>query len=253
MYTELLMNVRKTVPLVQCITNNVTILDCANALLAAGASPTMSHAWQEAKEVQHGCNALVLNLGATESFKAMELAAAEAHECGHPVVLDPVGVGGSSYRRDFMKEMLRAGFIDCIRGNAAEIASAVRGKATVTGVDEPQESHLDYPSDQEIAAFALEYGLVVVRSGVSDYITDGEKDLICTTGDPMMKRITGTGCMSSCIIAAFMASNKTVGTDAVLAACEYFGECGKKAAEKTQAVSGGTMTFRQKFIDELSF
>lgn len=253
MYTEQLMNVRKTVPLVQCITNNVTILDCANALLAAGASPTMSHAWQEAKEVQHGCSALVLNLGATESFKAMELAAAEAHECGHPVVLDPVGVGGSSYRRDFMKEMLGAGFIDCIRGNAAEIASAVRGKATVTGVDEPQDDHLDYPSDQETAAFASEYGLIIVRSGVKDYITDGKKDLICTAGDPMMKRITGTGCMSSCIIAAFMASNKTAGTDAVMAACEYFGECGKKAAEKTRAVSGGTMSFRMNFIDELSF
>ena len=50
-----------------------------------------------------------------------------------------------------------------------------------------------------------------------------------------------------------MASNKTEGPDAVLAACEYFGECGKKAAEKTRAACGGTMTFRQKLIDELSF
>ena len=35
-------NVRNTTPLVHCITNYVTVNDCANALLASGGSPIMS-------------------------------------------------------------------------------------------------------------------------------------------------------------------------------------------------------------------
>ncbi|MCR5209845.1 MAG: hydroxyethylthiazole kinase [Lachnospiraceae bacterium] len=249
---EFLRNVRSKTPLIQCITNNVTILDCANALLAIGASPTMSHAWQEAGEVQHGCDALVLNLGATESFKAMELAVAQAGEDGHPIVLDPVGVGGSTYRRDFMKELIASGYISCIRGNAAEIASAVTGKATVTGVDEPQDGESGYPSDKETAQFALENRLTVVRSGPVDYITNGNKDMYSSSGDPMMKRITGTGCMSSCIIGAFLAANPKDFIMSAYSACEFIGDCGERAARETAAGHGGTMTFRQNFIDELS-
>ena len=51
-------------PLVQCITNAVTVNDCANILLAAGASPTMAHHPQEAAEISAGCDALVCNFGA---------------------------------------------------------------------------------------------------------------------------------------------------------------------------------------------
>ena len=46
-------------PLVQCITNAVTVNDCANILLAAGASPTMAHHPQEAAEISAGCDAPV--------------------------------------------------------------------------------------------------------------------------------------------------------------------------------------------------
>ena len=39
---NLLDRVRRTAPLVQCITNFVTVNDCANIILAAGGSPTMA-------------------------------------------------------------------------------------------------------------------------------------------------------------------------------------------------------------------
>ena len=39
---DALTTVRETVPLVHCITNYVTVNDCANALLACGGSPIMS-------------------------------------------------------------------------------------------------------------------------------------------------------------------------------------------------------------------
>ena len=42
-FAAMLAAVRERAPLVQCITNIVTVNDCANILLAAGASATMAH------------------------------------------------------------------------------------------------------------------------------------------------------------------------------------------------------------------
>ena len=42
MFGEKLENIRKTSPLIHNITNYVTANDCANILLACGASPTMA-------------------------------------------------------------------------------------------------------------------------------------------------------------------------------------------------------------------
>ena len=67
-----------------------------------------------------------------------------------------------------------------------------------------------------------------------------------------MKRISGTGCMSSCVLGAFLAANPEDPVGAIHAACEFVGECGEKAAARTEEINGGTMTFRLKLIDELS-
>ena len=49
-YAEVLYLVREKEPLVQCITNFVTVNDCANIILAAGGSPSMAHDVREAAE-----------------------------------------------------------------------------------------------------------------------------------------------------------------------------------------------------------
>ena len=41
-YGESLQKVRETNPAVQCITNFVTVNDCANIILAAGGTPAMT-------------------------------------------------------------------------------------------------------------------------------------------------------------------------------------------------------------------
>ena len=63
MLAEILRRNRKVSPLVHCITNYVTINDCANLLLASGASPIMADDPEEAAEITAMCGALVLNLG----------------------------------------------------------------------------------------------------------------------------------------------------------------------------------------------
>ena len=66
----------------QCITNAVTVNDCANILLAAGASPTMAHHPQEAAEISAGCDALLCNFGAIADYEAMKSAALMATRLG---------------------------------------------------------------------------------------------------------------------------------------------------------------------------
>ena len=63
MLHEMLENVRALAPLVHCITNYVTVNDCANLLLACGASPIMADDPEEAADITSICNALVVNIG----------------------------------------------------------------------------------------------------------------------------------------------------------------------------------------------
>jgi hydroxyethylthiazole kinase-like sugar kinase family protein len=108
---------------VQCITNIVTVNDCANALLAIGASPTMAHHPLEREDFAKICDALVCNMGATESLDAMGKAVIEAGRRGHPVVVDPVGCAGSPFRREQCIHLMRTASLSCIRGNAAELTA----------------------------------------------------------------------------------------------------------------------------------
>lgn len=88
--------------IIHCITNAVTVNDCANILLAAGASPTMAHHPCEVEEITAGTASLICNFGAISDYEAMKTAGKRAHALGHPIVIDPVGVSGSSYRREKM-------------------------------------------------------------------------------------------------------------------------------------------------------
>ena len=91
--------VRERAPLVQCITNFVTVNDCANIILAAGGSPSMADDVREAAEAVRGSAALVCNLGAIAAVDAMVSAGKTANELGKPVVLDPVAAGNTALRR----------------------------------------------------------------------------------------------------------------------------------------------------------
>lgn len=92
--------VRERAPLVQCITNFVTVNDCANIILAAGGSPSMAHDIREVEDAVSGVRALVCNMGAIEDIDAMVLAGKRANQLGTPVVLDPVAAGGTRLRRE---------------------------------------------------------------------------------------------------------------------------------------------------------
>lgn len=248
--TKCIREIGKKRPLVHCITNQVTVNDCANILLAAGARPTMAHAPQEVKEITAGSNALVLNMGATEYYSSMPFAVEGAMKAGIPVVIDPVGCGGSAYRREMVAELVRTGAVTCIRGNASEIKALAQEQNTVIGVDADSTDIM-----KERASIAMELakrtGSIVVLSGEVDIVTEGEEVYYIDNGDEMMSRITGSGCMATAIIGAYLSVAGTKKAMAVASAMTMLGRCGEKAAKRTRYEERGTMTFRQHFIDEV--
>ena len=247
---DYLERIRKERPVVQCITNIVTVNDCANALLAIGASPTMAHHPQEMEDFAALCDALVCNLGATESQESMVRAAALASAFDHPVVLDPVGCAGSRFRRQKATEILESGRITCIRGNAAEIRALAEHCNTGRGVDDPAGSATEAGAGKYAAVLARQTGAIVIASGKTDYISDGEDILAVEGGSPMLAKITGSGCMLSALLGAFLAVERSAKSAAVC--CALMADCGEQAEKWTQEAGRGTGTFHLNLLDALS-
>lgn len=250
-----LSRVRDQRPLVQCITNFVTVNDCANLLLAAGASPTMAQDLREVEEAVAGVQALVCNLGAIERTDAMILAGRRANALGIPVVLDPVAAGGTSLRRTLSAQLLREVRFTAIRGNASEIRSLAHqgcggSGVDVSGRDAVTEENLD-DAVQVIRVLARETGAVVAVSGALDLISDGERTAVVRNGCPTMARITGSGCMLTTLIGAFCGASPETPFEAVCAAMGAMGVCGELAEERRLTNGTGNATFRTDLIDAL--
>lgn len=215
---------REKRPLVHCITNYVTAGDTANMLLAAGASPIMADDPAETAEIAARADALLLNTGTlSEShITAMLAAGAAANKKGIPVVLDPVGVQLSEFRTAAVRRIFSEVKIAAVRGNASEIAF-------LTGCSPVGARGVDCDADyggklggevsdgksggevvggtaaNDIADAARRYGCVFCVTGAVDAVTDGERRAKLLNGCAALKRVTGAGCMTTALIAAFSA------------------------------------------------
>lgn len=121
---EILNALLKKHPKIHCLTNPVTMNDVANILLAAGGSAVMAQDEQEAAEITTFCQGTLLNTGVPDEGKirACILAGKRANQLGHPVILDPVGAGGSSFRQQELKKLLEQVHPSIVRCNQEEAA-----------------------------------------------------------------------------------------------------------------------------------
>lgn len=250
-----LRSVRERAPLVQCITNFVTVNDCANIILAAGGSPTMSHDVREVEEAVAGVQALVCNLGAIGDLEAMLLAGKRANALGIPVVLDPVAAGVTALRREAVGRLLSEVRFAVIRGNASEIRALAQDKGGGSGVDVSTadavtESGL--PGAAELAlALSRRTGAAVVLSGAVDVVAQGERVLFLRNGSPTMARITGSGCMLSALTGAFCGACPDKPFEAAAAAAAAMAIAGEEAERLRLRKGTGNATFRIDLIDSL--
>ena len=245
-FSDIFAEVRQKHPLVHHITNYVTVNDCANITIAAGAAPVMADAEEEVCEMVAVAGALVLNIGTLNARQvaSMILAGGMANELGIPVVLDPVGAGATRFRTRTALRLLDELKITILKGNQGEIGVLAGAEAHVRGVDSGGMS-----GDQAAIAkkFAYVSGITVVMSGETDVVTDGNRTLFVENGHPLMGRISGTGCMAASVTGAFAA----VSDDPVFAsaaALAAFGIAGEKAAVHAK----GPYSFKTALFDELA-
>lgn len=196
-----LYKIRQTNPLVHCITNSVVTNFTANGLYAIGASPVMSDEPKDVSDMVAISNALLLNIGTLNknSVEAMFIAGKKANELKIPVVLDPVGVGATSYRKEVTRELLESIKFDVIRCNPGELATIAGVQWQAKGVDSG-EGEMDLPTTAK--KVAKQFDTIVIVTGESDFITDGEAEFWTSGGCEFMTQVTGTGCLLSAICAA---------------------------------------------------
>ncbi|QWU43388.1 hydroxyethylthiazole kinase [Bacillus sp. NP247] len=240
--------VRESNPLVHNITNVVVTNFTANGLLALGASPVMAYAKEEVAEMASIAGALVLNMGTlrSEEVEAMLLAGKSANTNGVPVLFDPVGAGATSYRTEVARHIPAEIDLAVIRGNAAEIANVINEKWEIKGVD----AGTGNGNVVNIAKQAAdELNTVAVITGEEDVVTDGERTILIRNGHPILTKVTGTGCLLTSVIGAFVAVEKDY-VKATVAALIFYGVAAEIAASKT--VKNGPGSFQIEFLNQLA-
>ena len=248
MFEKILENLNNKSPLVHNITNYVTANDCANILLACGASPIMADDEAEVAEITSICDALVINIGTlnARTISSMLIAGKRANGLGHPVILDPVGAGASTLRTETAMKLIKEIKFSAIRGNASEIKILCGGSGESRGVDAATDDDTDAAEDAKRLANLT--GAVVLVTGKTDFVTDGKKVAAISNGHPLMKKVTGCGCMLSSLLGGFCGANPDNIFDATVCAAAFMGLCGERAAENYV----GTGTLRTGIIDEVS-
>lgn len=242
--------IRQERPLVHHITNIVVANITANITLAFGAAPVMADEPEEVEDMVAQAQALVINTGTPSraGWEAMLRAGRAANRCGIPVVLDPVGVGATRFRKDLVHELVSELKFAVIRGNAAEMGTLAGEAVRPRGVDSRLEEGAR-AEDAEWRAKIAEtvadrFQTVAVVTGRWDFVASGRRLARVENGHPLLTAITGSGCMATAVIGAWVA----VAEDAFLAAAgalAAYGVAAELAAEK----AGGPGTFQAHLFD----
>jgi hydroxyethylthiazole kinase len=231
---------RDSAPLVHCLTNTVVQTITANALLAIGAAPAMVDEPAEAGEFAAVASAVLVNVGTVHqrTAEAMRLAARAATESATPWVLDPVAVGGLSFRTQLAVDLLEF-CPTVVRGNASEVMALAGAGKGGRGVDSTA-------TPEDALEAARQTNGVVAVSGSVDLVTDGERVVRIGGGSPLLTRTTGAGCALGAIVAAYVAVAGDLLTGTVAAHAHV-----ALAAEAAAALADGPGTFAIRWLDAL--
>lgn len=120
------------------ITNQVVMNDTANLTLAFSSSPIMSGSPEESADLGKIIGALVLNTGTLNErqIQAATISGQTANKLKKPVILDPVGVGATQYRKDNIAQLMDDIHMTIVKGNAGEIGA-------ISGLSEVQSRGVD--------------------------------------------------------------------------------------------------------------
>lgn len=216
---ELLDRLRSVRPRIHCLMNTVAQKLVADGLSALNAIASMTSSAEEIASFVRKADALSINLGTLDERRRTSIAlavdAAAAHD--KPWVLDPAYCDYSPGRARFADEMLARG-------------------ASVLRANEAEFTQLSVPSRT-----------IGVRTGKTDRVALGASALVISNGHPLTAKVTGTGCLSGALIAAFLA----VADDRMLAAASAILVLGI-AAEQAGERARGPGSFEPALLDALA-
>lgn len=173
----LLETVRTRRPRVHCLMNGVVQKFVADGLTVIGAVPSMTSSADEIEAFAGRADALLVNLGTLDAGrrKVIGLALGVVGPKGTPWIVDPAHCDASPDRSRYAQSLVAQGAF-VLRANAAEMAA-------IGEIDGP----------------------VVVETGAVDRVRGNANTVSITNGHPWLADVTGTGCVSGAIIAAFLA------------------------------------------------
>lgn len=192
--------IRAHQPLIHCITNPISIHDCANIVLTTGARPIMAEHPGESAEITAASQALALNLGNITDARIESIAnsGATAFTRNIPVILDLVGIGCSRLRREFALDFLKnrkTGSPFILKGNMSEILALQKENPTVSGVDVSEQdlrlAESESEAAQRLQALAEEFQAVIFASGKTDIISDNRNTYFLYNGSPIWRKSQG--------------------------------------------------------------
>jgi hydroxyethylthiazole kinase len=199
--------------------NTVVQKFTADGITVVGGIPSMTTSLEEIGAFVTKADAVTINLGTLDADrrKVIRFAVEIARAAGKPWILDPVHCDYSPSRLAFARDLIALG-PTIVRGNSAEMS--------LIG---------DVPN------------AIRIETGPVDQLRDATRSVRIVNGHPWMAKVTGTGCLSGGVIAAFMAVEK----DALTAAASALAVTGV-AAELAAKNAKGPGTFEAAFLDALS-
>ena len=255
--------IQQEAPLIHCITNPISINDCANILLAIGARPIMAEHPDEVAEITAIAKGLALNLGNITDARmaSMKISAGTAKDKGIPFVLDLVGLSCSRLRQKYAKEPLQIAVPDIIKGNISELRTLLGLPTTPgMGVEAGQKEMVTRENALEYAKIfqkqAREYHTLLLATGPIDLVVSSEEAYIIANGSNALASITGTGCMNNVLAGACLAgvhgisSQATNNTLAAILSCLLLGIAGENIQDIY--LNQGPGSFHYSLMDSIS-
>ncbi len=262
--------IQQEAPLIHCITNPISINDCANILLAIGARPIMAEHPEEVAEITAIAKGLALNLGNITDARmtSMKISAGVAKDKRIPFVLDLVGLSCSQLRQKYAKELLQIAVPDIIKGNISELRTLLGLPTTPgMGIEAGKKEMVTKKNALEYAKIfqkqAREYHTVLLATGPIDLVVSSSEAYIIANGSNALAAITGTGCMNNVLAGACLAAAHGVISDdaqeypianydtmAAIVSCLLLGIAGENIHDVY--LSRGPGSFHYSLMDSIS-
>ncbi len=153
-----------------------------------------------------------------------------------------MGVGATEFRTEAVERLLDRIDVDVLKGNHGEIGVLSGTGGDVKGVDSGGAS--DPASATEKLSERL--GCVVAATGEKDYVSFEGKTLELSNGHPLLGFVSGTGCMLSSVVGAYIGACGP-SMESVVTAISVFNLSAEDAAERSR----GPGTFKPALMDSL--